>query len=113
MRVPMGGMGAQFLSTATGDPERIYDSRDDPVNGDLPFEDGDWQASSPTPGTARPRRDGGQGLRSHHHRGERGTASGYLTAWAGGVSPTAGSVSTVNYIKGTVAPNMTVVPAGH
>ena len=109
----IGGIGrAVPLDRRSGDPERIYDSRNDPVNGNLPFQGGDYIEFTDT----------------WDSRGRRATAvKAYavtITAVerhglgrAHGVGRRCASpsrhASTVNYIKGTIAPNMAVVPAGH
>lgn len=101
------GMGSQFLSTASGDPERIFDSRNDPVNSNLPFYNGNfidfddtWDSEASATAVK---------AYAVNITAVNATAPGYLTAWAGlGPKPVA---STVNYVKGTIAPNMTVVPA--
>jgi hypothetical protein len=104
------GMGAQFLSTASGDPERIYDSRKDPDNGNLPFVGGDFIQFTDTWDTAA----SATAVKAYamNITAVDATTSGVLTAWAGGTVPKP-NTSTVNYVKGTIAPNMSVVPAGH
>ncbi len=42
----------------------------------------------------------------------RATASGHVTAWAGGAAEMP-AVSNVNFQKGIAAPNMAIIPAGH
>ena len=104
------GMGAQFLSTATGDPERIYDSRNDPDNDSLPFLSGDYIEFTDTWDSAA----SATAVKAYamNITAVDATTSGVLTTWGGGAvdKPNA---STVNYVKGTIAPNMSVVPAGH
>jgi hypothetical protein len=104
------GMGAQFQpTTETGDPTRIYDSRDDPVNSNLPFLGGDWIEFDDNWGDSEASATGVKAY-AVNITAVNATGSGYLTAWAGGGSPRP-VASTVNYVKGTIAPNMTVVPA--
>lgn len=104
------GMGAQFLSTGSGDPVRIYDSRNDPASSNLPFFGGDYIEFKDT--WASPEAATSVKAYAMTITAVDATSSGVLTAWAGG---TAGkpAASTVNYTKGTIAPNMAVVPAGH
>jgi hypothetical protein len=103
------GMGTQFLPAdeKTGDAQRRYDSRTDPDGafaggGNIQFED-TW--ASPEDAAA---------VKSYvvNVTAVDATSEGVLTLWQGGTAkkPT---VSSVNYVKGTVAPNMAVVPAGH
>lgn len=104
------GMGAQFLSTASGDPQRIYDSRDPLYGPVLPFQGGDYIEFTDTWDSEA----SASAVKAYavNITAVNATASGVLTAWAGGLAPKP-TASTVNYVKGTVAPNMTVVPAGH
>jgi len=104
------GMGAQFLSTDTGDPQRIYDSRKDPVNSNLPFRGGDYIQFNDSWETAA----AATAVKAYAMTvtAVGATSAGVLTTWAGGAAPKP-VASTVNYAKGTVAPNMAVVPAGH
>jgi hypothetical protein len=99
------GMGAQFLATDSGDPERIYDSRQD-----LPFYSGDYIEFKDTWTT--PEAAAAVKAYAMNITAVGATSSGVLTSWAGG-AVTKPKASTVNYQKGVVAPNMAVVPAGH
>ena len=93
-------MGSQFLAAGTGDPVRIYDSR-----SELPFLNGeyiDFQDIWDTEAQARSVKAYAVSITAVNP-----TSSGVLTAWSGtGAKPTA---STVNYLKGVIAPNMAVV----
>ena len=104
------GMGAQFRSTANGDASRLYDSRKDPDNGNLPFVGGDVLDLTDT--WASPAEAATIKAYAVNITATAATGSGVFTAWAGGgvAKPLA---STVNYQKGITAPNMVVVPAGH
>jgi hypothetical protein len=105
------GMGAQFQpTTATGDPKRIYDSRDPFYGPVLPFWGGDYIEFNDTWDSQA----SASAVKAYavNITAVNATASGVLTAWAGGLAPKP-TASTVNYVKGTVAPNMSVVPAGH
>ena len=80
------GMGAQFLPTDTGDPERLYDSREDPDDGNCPSRRR----------LHRLRRHLGQRRPQARSRPTRSTSprstatgSGVLTAWAGRPRPEA------------------------
>ncbi len=104
------GMGAQFRSTANGDASRLYDSRKDPDNGNLPFVGGDVLDLTDT--WASPAEAATIKAYAVSITATAATGSGVFTAWAGGgvAKPLA---SAVNYQKGITAPNMVVVPAGH
>ena len=95
-------MGSQFLAGGTGEPQRLYDSR-----SELPFLNGDWidfQDVWDTEAQARAVKAYAVSITAVNP-----TAPGVLTAWSGsGSKPTA---STVNYLKGVIAPNMAVVPS--
>lgn len=99
------GMGAQFLSTSTGDPQRIYDSRKDIV-----FYGGEYIEFTDTWASAA----AATAVKAYAMTitAVDATSSGVFTAWAGG-SAAQPVASTVNYEKGVIAPNMSVVPAGH
>ena len=100
------GMGAQFIPTETGEPDRIYDSRDPGegvfVSGDTLDLVDEW-AGSEEAATIR-----GYAV---NITAVGATRTGVLTAWAGAGS-TKPTASTVNYEPGVTAPNMAVVPAG-
>ena len=104
------GMGAQFLSTGSGDPERIYDSRLDESASFQPFLGGEYVEFQDTWASE----SAATAVQAYAMTitAVGATSEGVLTAWAGGgaAKPTA---STVNYQKGVIAPNMAVVPAGH
>lgn len=104
------GMGSQFRSTVDGDATRLYDSRKDPDNANLPFASGevlDLTDTWPSPAEAAAVKAYAVSITA-----TAATGSGVFTAWAGGgvAKPLA---SAVNYQKGITAPNMVVVPAGH
>ncbi len=104
------GMGSQFRSTSDGDATRLYDSRKDPDNGNLPFAGGevlDLTDTWPSPAEAATVKAYAVSITA-----TEATRSGVLTAWAGGAVPKP-VASAVNYEKGITAPNMVVVPAGH
>ena len=101
------GMGNQFFPTETGDPVRIYDSRKDATTDYVPFLGGDYLNVADTWATQA----GAQAVKSYvvNVTAVDATKDGVLTLWNGvGGKPT---VSTVNYVPGTIAPNMAVVPA--
>ncbi len=104
------GMGSQFRSTADGDGVRLYDSRKDPDNGNLPFGSGEYLDLTDT--WATPEEAATVRAYAVTITATAATSSGVFTAWAGGAvsKPLA---SAVNYGKGITAPNMVVVPAGH
>ncbi len=104
------GMGSQFRSTANGDASRLYDSRKDPDNGNLPFVGGDVLDLTDT--WASPAEAATIKAYAVSITATAATGAGVFTAWAGGgiTKPVA---SAVNYTKGVTAPNMVVVPAGH
>lgn len=101
------GMGTLFWTTSSGDPERRYDSRTDPegafVGGTSIEFDDDWATTADA-----------AAVQSYvvNVTAVDATGSGVITLWQGGATPKP-TVSTVNYTKGTIAPNMAVVPAGH
>ena len=102
------GMGSQFLSP--GDPERMYNSIQDPINNNLPFFGGDWIEFEDTWDAEA----AATAVKAYAVTitAFRANASGHMTAWAGGDAPMP-AVSNVNFQKGVAAPNMAIVPAGH
>ena len=104
------GMGSQFRSTAGGDPVRLYDSRKDPDNNNLPFASGDFLDLTDT--WASPAEAAAVKAYAVTITATAASGSGVFTAWQGGAiaKPLA---SAVNYQKGITAPNMVVVPAAH
>ena len=102
------GMGSQFLSP--GDPERMYNSIQDPLNSNLPFFGGDWIEFEDTWDAEA----AATSVKAYAVTitAFRANASGHMTAWAGGDAPMP-AVSNVNFQKGVAAPNMAIVPAGH
>lgn len=104
------GMGAQFLSTADGDPVRIYDSRTDVANGSLPF--GSLEFLDVVDTWTTPAEASAVKAYAVTVTATGATKAGNLTAYAGGALPKP-SASTVNYQVGVTAPNMAVIPAGH
>ena len=104
-------MGAQFLPTESGGPERIYNSLQDPENGNLPFLNGDtsdftdtWAAESAASSVQ---------AYAVTITAFRATASGHFTSGSGDVDPLPDNVSNVNYLRGIPAPNMAIIPAAH
>jgi hypothetical protein len=110
VRVAPRGMGSQFRSTAEGDAVRLYDSRKDPANGNLPFASGDFLDLTDTWGSVAE----ATAVKAYAITvtATAATGSGVFTAWAGGAVPKP-LASAVNYQKGITAPNMVIVPAGH
>ena len=99
------GMGAQFQPTESGDPDRLYDSRDDPagayVGGEEYVLTDEWSSQAEADGVV---------AYAVNITAVGATKPGVLTAYSGsGALPTS---SSVNYEPGVIAPNMTVVPAG-
>ncbi|HET7820000.1 MAG TPA: hypothetical protein VFL10_00625 [Ornithinibacter sp.] len=105
------GLGTQFLPTESGGPERYYNSLKDPVNNNLPFQDGDFQEFTDT-WTAESDASAIQAY-AVTITAFRGTASGHFTSGSGDVDPLPDNVSNVNYLKGIAAPNMAIIPASH
>lgn len=99
------GMGNQFFAaTEFGDSERMYDSRQDPAGAFFGGDYIDFQDSWDTEAEARATKSYVVNVTAVD-----ATNQGVLTLWNGaGSKPT---VSSVNYVKGTIAPNMAVVPA--
>ncbi len=104
------GMGSQFRSTANGDATRLYDSRKDPANSNLPFASNELLDLTDT--WASPAEAAAVKAYAVSITATAATGSGVFTAWAGGGVPKP-TASVVNYQKGITAPNMVVVPAGH
>ncbi len=104
------GMGSQFRSTQEGDPVRLYDSRQDADNSDLPFAGGEVLDLTDTWSSVAE----AAAVKAYAVTitATAATSSGVFTAWAGGGVPKP-LASAVNYSKGITAPNMVVVPAGH
>ena len=98
------GMGTQFETTESGDPERMYDSRQDELGA---FFGGDRIQFTDTWDTAAI----AGVVQSYvvNVTAVGATSQGVLTLWGSGAKP---NVSTVNYQKGVIAPNMAIVPAG-
>ncbi len=100
------GMGAQFQATLSGDPERLYDSREDEagayVSGDVFEWTDEWDTSADAASIQ---------AYALNITAVGATREGVLTAWSG-ESQNPPNTSSVNYQPGVVAPNMTVVPAG-
>ncbi len=104
------GMGSQFRTTTDGDGVRLYDSRKDPDNGNLPFAGGEVLDLTDT--WLSPAEASSIKAYAVNITATAATSSGVFTAWAGGAVPKP-LASAVNYSKGFTAPNMVVVPAGH
>ncbi len=100
------GMGAQFQPNESGDPDRLYDSREDPagafVGGEEYVLTDTWSNEAEADAVV---------AYALNITAVGATKPGVLTAYSGsGSLPTS---SSVNYEPGVIAPNMTVVPASH
>ncbi|WP_392545064.1 hypothetical protein [Oryzobacter telluris] len=100
------GIGAQFQSTVSGDPERLYDSRDDEagayVDGDVFVWHDEWDTSADADAVE---------AYALNITAVGATKAGVLSAWSGETEDPP-NASSVNYLPGVAAPNMTVVPSG-
>ena len=98
------GMGTQFETTESGDPERMYDSRQDELGAFFGGDSIQFTDTWDSPETA-------DVVQSYvvNVTAVGATSQGVLTLWGSGPKP---NVSTVNYQKGVIAPNMAIVPAG-
>ena len=98
------GMGTQFETTESGDPERMYDSRQDDLGAFLGGDSIQFTDTWESPEIA-------DVVQSYvvNVTAVGATSQGVLTLWGSGAKP---NVSTVNYAKGVIAPNMAIVPAG-
>jgi hypothetical protein len=104
------GMGSQFLAVGSGDPVRIYDSRNDPVNSNAPLSNGQYQELTDVWGT--PAAASSVKAYALTITAASPTSTGAFTGWAG-CGAAVPATSNVNYVKGVTSPNMAIVPAGH
>jgi hypothetical protein len=104
-------LGTQFLPTESGGPERYYNSLQDPLNGNLPFLNGDYQEFTDTWAAE----SDASSIQAYAVTitAFRATASGHFTSGSGDVDPLPDNVSNVNYLRGIAAPNMAIIPAAH